>query len=223
VNLDIIITGDGSNSLRNISLNETYHSIHGAIQESVYVFIQQGLMPLMSKDKSEISILEVGFGTGLNALLTLQKAQTDKQKVSYTALEPYPLPETIWKGLNYPDALDLADEFRCIHRSQWQIATELGDHFTLFKDKTSLQDATLQAGDFDLVYYDAFAPSKQPDLWELSVLEKVVSALRPEGIFVTYCAKGQLKRDLLSLRLNVETLPGPPGKKEMIRAHKMLK
>jgi tRNA U34 5-methylaminomethyl-2-thiouridine-forming methyltransferase MnmC len=221
VNLDIIITADGSNSLRNVSLNETYHSIHGAVQESVYVFIQNGLMPFMSKDKREISILEVGFGTGLNALLTLQRAQMHQQKIRYWALDPYPLPEAIWTALNYPDALDLADEFRSIHRSPWQIATALGDYFTLSKDQTTLQDAALQAGDFDLVYYDAFAPSKQPELWELPALEKVVSALGPKGIFVTYSAKGQLKRDLLSLRLNVETLPGPPGKKEMIRAQKI--
>jgi tRNA U34 5-methylaminomethyl-2-thiouridine-forming methyltransferase MnmC len=219
VSLEIITTADGSNSLRNTTLDETYHSVYGAIQESVHVFIENGLMSFIGKPK-EISILEVGFGTGLNALLTLRYARAHRQKVNYTTLEPNPLSEEIWSSLNYPVTLNHAHEYDSLHRSPWQVGTTLEPYFELLKVRTTLQEARLEAGSFDLVYYDAFAPSKQPELWELPMLQKVVATLRPGGVFVTYCAKGELKRNLRDLQLNVETLPGPPGKKEMVRASK---
>jgi tRNA U34 5-methylaminomethyl-2-thiouridine-forming methyltransferase MnmC len=221
VSLEIITTADGSNSLRNTTLDETYHSVHGAIQESVHVFIDNGLMSLLGKVKGKISILEVGFGTGLNALLTVQCARAHRQRVYYTTLEPNPLSDEIWSLLNYPVTLNLANEYGSLHRSPWQIGTTLDPYFELLKLRTTLQEARPEAGSFDLVYYDAFAPSKQPELWELPMLEKVVKALRQGGILVTYCAKGQLKRNLRGLQLNVETLSGPPGKKEMVRATKL--
>lgn len=219
MSLEIITTADGSNSLRNTTLDETYHSVYGAIQESVHVFIENGLMSFIGKPK-EISILEVGFGTGLNALLTLRYARAHRQKVNYTTLEPNPLSEEIWSSLNYPVTLNHAHEYDSLHRSPWQVGTTLEPYFELLKVRTTLQEARLEAGSFDLVYYDAFAPSKQPELWELPMLQKVVATLRPGGVFVTYCAKGELKRNLRDLQLNVETLPGPPGKKEMVRASK---
>jgi tRNA U34 5-methylaminomethyl-2-thiouridine-forming methyltransferase MnmC len=220
VSLEIITTADGSNSLRDTTLDETYHSVHGAIQESLHVFIENGLMSFIGKLKGEISILEVGFGTGLNALLTMQCARAHRQKVNYTTLEPNPLSEEIWSALNYPVTVNHANEYGSIHRSPWQVGTTLDPYFELLKVRTTLQEARPEAGSFDIVYYDAFAPSKQPELWELPMLEKVVATLRPGGVFVTYCAKGQLKRDLRDLQLKVETLPGPPGKKEMVRATK---
>lgn len=220
MSLEIITTADGSNSLRNIALDETYHSVHGAIRESVHVFIENGLMSFIGKHKGDISILEVGFGTGLNALLTMQCARAHRQKVNYTAIEPYPLSEDIWSSLNYSVTLNCADEYNSLHRSPWQVGTTLDPYFELLKVQATLQRAKPPAGWFDLVYYDAFAPSKQPELWELPMLEKVVATLRPGGVFVTYCAKGQLKRNLRDLQLNVETLPGPPGKKEMVLASK---
>jgi tRNA U34 5-methylaminomethyl-2-thiouridine-forming methyltransferase MnmC len=218
VSLEIITTADGSNSLRNLTLNETYHSVHGAIQESLHVFIENGLEPLIAKHEKEIFIFEVGFGTGLNALLSWKRAQTLPRKISYTTIDPYPLPEDIWTALNYPLNLDCNSEYDLLHRSPWQVATTLDPYFELLKLHTTLQDARPQATAFDIIYYDAFAPSKQPELWELPMLEKAIMALKPGGVFVTYCAKGQVKRNLKSLCLKVETLSGPPGKKEMVRA-----
>lgn len=220
MSIQIITTADGSNTLRHISLNETYHSIHGAIQESLHVFIQNGLLPLIQDGRKEISVFEVGFGTGLNALLTMQRANQLKMKVVYTSVEPHPLAENVWTLLNYPEALNLAEEYRALHVAPWQVGTSLSPYFNILKHKSLLQETDLGKAEFDLVYYDAFAPAKQPDLWVLDVLKKVVIALKPGGAIVTYCAKGQLKRDLKSLHLTVETLPGPPGKKEMIRAVK---
>ncbi len=220
MNLEIITTEDGSNTLRNPELDETYHSIHGAIRESRHVFIENGLKCFIGVDKHEISIFEVGFGTGLNAVLTLEVARAQKQMVRYTTIEPFPLPENIWSILNYPQTLSNVDDFYSIHRSQWQVGTTLDPYFELFKMRSTLQEFELEAESFDLVYFDAFAPSKQPQLWEPGVLEKVVTAIKPGGILVTYCAKGQLKRDLKALHMTVETLSGPPGKKEMVRARK---
>lgn len=218
MSLEIITTADGSNSLRNTTLNETYHSVHGAIQESLHVFIDNGLTPQLAELEREIFIFEVGFGTGLNALLTLKRAQALRRKINYTTIDPHPLPEDVWAALNYPITLDSRSEYDFIHRSPWQIATTLDPYFELLKLQTTLQDARPETEAFDIIYYDAFAPSKQPDLWERSLLEKVTSALKPGGAFVTYCAKGQVKRILQSFHLKVETLSGPPGKKEMVRA-----
>jgi tRNA U34 5-methylaminomethyl-2-thiouridine-forming methyltransferase MnmC len=220
VSIQIITTADGSNSLLNVSLNETYHSIHGAIQESLHVFIQNGLLPFLHDDRKEISVLEVGFGTGLNALLTMQCADQLKMKVSYNTIEPYPLPENVWTLLNYPETLNLAKEYRALHKASWQVGTSLSPYFKILKLQSLLQETDLGTAEFDIIYYDAFAPPKQPDLWVLNVLQKVVTTLKPGGALVTYCAKGQVKRDLKSLQMTVEALPGPPGKKEMIRAIK---
>jgi tRNA U34 5-methylaminomethyl-2-thiouridine-forming methyltransferase MnmC len=220
VSIEIITTADGSHTLRDQALGETYHSVHGAIQESVHVFIEKGLMFFTGKGKPEITILEMGFGTGLNALLTLQKARVHKQKVIYTTVEPYPLPENIWSVLNYTEGGSDAEEFKLLHSSPWQIGIPLDPCFELLKIRTTLQEYVPECESFDLIYYDAFAPSKQPELWELQMLKKVVAALKPGGVFVTYCAQGQLKRNLKALMLDVETMPGPPGKKEMVRGRK---
>ncbi len=219
MSIKIISTEDGSNSLRQIQLNETYHSVHGAVQESLHVFIRNGLA-LVSESVAETSILEVGFGTGLNALLTVQYARQQGKKVKYTAIEPRPISEDVWSKLNYPVLLSEGKAYRFLHLSHWGIAVPLNSGFELLKLRMTLQDVPLEPGGFDLVYYDAFAPSKQPELWDMEVLRKVVAALKCGGLFVTYCAKGQLKRDLRNLGMIVETLAGPPGKKEMVRACK---
>jgi tRNA U34 5-methylaminomethyl-2-thiouridine-forming methyltransferase MnmC len=220
--LKIITTSDGSHSLLNEELNETYHSVHGAIQESVHVFIESGLAYVLEKKPFlPISIFEVGFGTGLNALLTLQFVQRNGREVNYTAIEHSPLGEEIWPKLNYASLLDLTNEYNNLHLSTWDRLHSLTPNFNFLKLKTTLQQVQLSTGSLDLVYYDAFAPSKQPELWTFPVLEKIFLALRPGGVMVTYCAKGQLKRDLNGLGLVVETLAGPPGKKEMVRATKI--
>ena len=218
--LKIITTSDGSHSLLNEELSETYHSVHGALQESIHVFIRHGLAYILQARSAPISIFEVGFGTGLNALLTLQYSLTHQKRISYTTVEASPLPEEIWSRLNYDSLIGLPDEYKNLHQATWGVVQSLTPHFNFLKVNETLQQFKFSMPDIDLVYYDAFAPGKQPELWSLTMLEKVFHALRPGGVIVTYCAKGQLKRDLASLGLIVETLPGPPGKKEMVRATK---
>lgn len=217
--LRIITTEDGSHSLWHVAMDETYHSRHGALQESSYVFVEKGLSFFLDEHKSDqVSVLEIGFGTGLNAWLTARKADTEKKHIDYTSLEPFPLPEDIWKALNY--ASENKSLFEAIHQAPWNVPTEITPFFNLRKSKAALQEATLESSAYDLVYFDAFAPNKQPEMWEGAVLKKTADALKPGGVFVTYCAKGQLKRDLKALGLQVTSLPGPPGKREMVRAVK---
>ncbi len=222
--LEIITTSDGSHSLLNKTLNETYHSTHGAIQESIHVFIKNGLEFFLQQDKqSEIKILEVGFGTGLNALLTLQYSLAHSVKIQYESLEAFPIDTQTASKLNYAPSLNFPDAekyFGLLHQSSWNDLNVITDSFKLLKRHVQIQDVGLGTDKFDVIYFDAFAPSKQPEMWELPILQKVVRSMKTKSVFVTYCAKGQLKRDLKSLGLIVETLAGPPGKKEMVRATK---
>lgn len=220
--VEVIVTADGSNSILNTELDETYHSRHGALQESVHVFISNGLKYFLENNRvEEIKILEVGFGTGLNALLTLEQALNLKLKFHYTSLEGFPLTENIWKQLNYSkNSSPLAAFFNKLHEIRWNADEFILSNFILHKKQSLIQEVCLPQNHFDLVYFDAFAPSKQPEMWTSEVLKKVYDAMAPGALFVTYCAKGQLKRDLRSLNLTVETIPGPPGKKEMVRALK---
>jgi tRNA U34 5-methylaminomethyl-2-thiouridine-forming methyltransferase MnmC len=212
MDVKLIVTSDGSHSLLNTALDETYHSIHGAIQESTHVFIKHGLETWVAKNPGKtVNIFEVGFGTGLNALLTASNGLP----VNYSAIEAFPLYEPVYSALNYsPHEL-----LQQLHRAPWNEWTTITNNFRLKKIEGELERIILTEK-YDLIYFDAFAPSKQPSMWELSVLTKVCSALPAGGIFVTYCAKGQLKRDLRSLGLEVETLEGPPGKKEIVRGTK---
>ncbi len=217
---EIIVTGDGSHSLFDRSRNETYHSVHGAIQESKHVFIGAGLEYSLSVTGDAINVLEIGFGTGLNAILALLFSRQHSRLVNFTTVEAFPLPEEIWSQLNYADQLDAADEFVKVQSCSWGDRHAISDNFSLMKCHTRVETFTPAKSAYDVIFYDAFAPSRQPEMWHLSLLEKVCGGLRSPGVFVTYCATGQLKRDLRSLGLNVETLPGPPGKKEMVRALK---
>jgi tRNA U34 5-methylaminomethyl-2-thiouridine-forming methyltransferase MnmC len=220
-NLQIITTSDGSHSLLNTTLNETYHSHHGALQESLHVFIKHGLEYFHHKFHAQsIRVFEVGFGTGLNALLTLQFVLKNKVPVEYTSIEAYPLGEDVWSRLNYAQALDMQEQFKELHKAGWNEWQNIPVNFRLKKLNTTLQNIVLDQ-QFEVIYFDAFAPNKQPEMWQLPLLEKVANTLTVNGVFVTYCAKGQVKRDLKSLGLVVETLPGPPGKKEMVRALKI--
>lgn len=217
--LQIITTHDGSHSLLNPELNETYHSVHGARQESLHVFIKHGL-ELVAQLKNPVKILEIGFGTGLNALLTADYAEKNNLKIEYTSLEAFPVNESIWQQLNYPQTKREAEIFYQLHHAAWNEWTEPIPGFMLKKINTTLQLASLGHDYFDLVYFDAFAPNKQPEMWAMPMLQKTIESLTDKGVFVTYCAKGQLKRDLASLNTTVEALQGPPGKREMIRAIK---
>jgi tRNA U34 5-methylaminomethyl-2-thiouridine-forming methyltransferase MnmC len=218
----LIKTGDGSHSLFNPLLNETYHSHHGALQESLHVFIKMGLDAWLDwyPEQKSILVLEVGFGTGLNALLALQWARKNDCRLHYTTLEPYPISPALAGELNYAALLDAREDMARLHDAVWEEDVLLYDSFILHKTKQSLETITLAADQYDVVFFDAFAPSKQPELWEKHLLQKVANTMKAGGLFCTYCAKGQLKRDLKDSGLLVETLPGAPGKKEMVRAAK---
>jgi tRNA U34 5-methylaminomethyl-2-thiouridine-forming methyltransferase MnmC len=215
----VIITGDGSHSLLNAELDETYHSRHGAVQESEYVFIEQGLRYWLERNKqSHLNILEVGLGTALNAWLTFRLPEIQALKLQYFAIEKFPLPQEVWQQLNY--AKTDRELFEKIHTVSWNDWQPITTAASIFKCEATLQDIQLPDLKFDLIYYDAFAPNKQPDMWTFAMLEKAVKNLQQGGVFVTYCAKGQLKRDLKTLGLEVQSIPGPPGKREMVRAIK---
>ena len=218
----IIITGDGSSSLLNTSLHETYHSRHGAIQESSHVFIDQGLKYFIEKNQvDKIKILEVGFGTGLNCLLTLEHVFNTEKEIHYTTVEAYPLDQSIWTQLNYSEGLsERQNYFNTINKVPWETDQIITSNFSLKKQKGRIQEIDLPSNYYHIIYFDAFAPNKQPEMWDLNLLTKIARSLIDNGVFVTYCAKGQLKRDLRSLSLSVESLPGPPGKMEMVRASK---
>ena len=219
--IQLITTADGSHSLLNAELNETYHSVHGAIQESEHVFIKNGLSYWLEKPgRSDLRIFEIGFGTGLNVLLTMMETEKRGMQVYFESWETRPLEPAIAHALNYPDRLGATAWFRKIHDSAWNEPVALTPRFTLFKREADLLRDPMTQKDFDLVYYDAFAPSKQPDMWTQEVLQKVAAVMSSESVLVTYCAKGQVKRDLASIGMKVETLQGPPGKKEMVRAGK---
>lgn len=216
--LRVIETGDGSHSLLDTSLNETYHSTHGALQESRHVFVHHGFHSSSSVRAGEpVRILEIGFGTGLNALLTLLEANQLSRPVAYESWEKHPLQPSVWQQLNYGDRVGDRSAYELINRAPWNTRTSLSSYLELFKRTRDLLTDPIE-NEFDLVYYDAFAPSRQPEMWTLDVLRKITQAIRPGGSWVSYCAKGQVKRDLASLGMKVEVLPGPPGKKEMTRA-----
>jgi tRNA U34 5-methylaminomethyl-2-thiouridine-forming methyltransferase MnmC len=173
-------------------------------------------------NKFPIRVFEVGFGTGLNAWLALIWAEQNQVPVLYHSIEPFPLEAEIYSQLNYTEhdhgIWHYHKYFQALHELPWNEGGPVSEYFNFKKDQTTLEEADLYPA--DLVFYDAFAPSKQPELWTKEVLEPVVDAMRPGASFTTYCAMGQLKRDLKDLGLEVETLPGPPGKKEMTRAWK---
>ncbi|MCX7744799.1 MAG: tRNA (5-methylaminomethyl-2-thiouridine)(34)-methyltransferase MnmD [Flavobacteriales bacterium] len=213
----LVYTADGSHSIYLPDLNEHYHSVHGAIQESMHVFIQAGLHAVSI---DPINLLEVGLGTGLNALLTLLENKKKPRKIHYTSLEKFPLPAEIYQSLNYAKLLNVdAQEFLKIHESDWEVPVVFNEHFQFTKHHNSLQQwKTTQQ--FQLIYFDAFAPEKQPDMWTEEIFFKIFELLESGGIMVTYCAKGVVKRTLKSCGFEVQTLPGPPGKREMIRVVK---
>lgn len=221
----IITTEDGSHSLFVPELNETYHSFHGAYRESIHVFMLYGLEAWYSRNPNQfpVRIFEVGFGTGLNAWLSLVWGEQYKVPLLYHSIEPFPLEKEVYSQLNYTEVdtsiYHYARYFQRLHEIEWNEGRIVSEYFNMKKDKVTLEDAVLYPS--DVVFFDAFAPNKQPELWTKEMLSKVVETMNPGAAFVTYCAQGQLKRNLKELGLEVESLPGPPGKKEMTRAWKL--
>jgi tRNA U34 5-methylaminomethyl-2-thiouridine-forming methyltransferase MnmC len=212
-------TGDGSHSLFHPTLNEHYHSQHGAINESRHVFLHAAFDML---DKQAISILEYGFGTGLNALLTQQRAEELGVDVAYCSLEKYPLHPDVWQGLNYPEQCHADPNiFSNIHLAPWESVQRISPHFQLEKRQISFEAYQPKKDHYDIVYFDAFAPNHQPDVWSDAILGHCFDGLKPGGIWVSYCAQGAVRRRLSSVGFTVERIPGPPGKREMLRGRKL--
>jgi len=222
--VEMVISGDGSNTLFVPALSEHYHSTFGAVAESMQVFIRNGFSCLAPALNS-IHILEIGFGTGLNAFLTLIAAETAGKRVIYHALEPFPLEAEIWERLNYPALpgyTDFKSRFGELHRACWDRSVEITPGFTLYKSQVDLKHYLPPAGYFQLVYFDAFGPSVQPELWTEAVFSKLYKGLNPGGILTTYSVKGTVVRAVKDAGFTVEKLPGPPGKRHIMRATKEL-
>ena len=215
----IILTADGSKSIELIGWEETYHSRHGAWQESQHVFIQQGLAIYPGK---AVKVLEMGFGTGLNAIQALLFAEQQNLEVEYSTLEAFPIEQEIWKKLEYESLLSERrhqEYWRKMHEIKAESWCELAPHFRFIKYHKDIR-SFLPLDAPDLVFYDAFGPRVQPDLWELGIFRRLFKLMAGGGILTTYCAKGQVRRDLQTAGFEVERLPGPPGKREMLRATK---
>jgi len=215
-------TADGSHTLFVPHLNEHYHSTNGALQESELVFIENGLHHIPGCIK-EINVLEVGFGTGLNALLTVLESKKQKRKINYIAVEPEPVADDVLEKLNYASVIGSTEAvgyYKKIHEAGWIYPSFLSDYFIISKIKAMLQDISLRDDQFHLVYFDAFGPEVQPELWTEQVFAQLYRCMKPEGILVTYSCKGTVKRALKSAGFEIEKLPGPAGKREVLRAMK---
>lgn len=215
----IITTSDGSHTIYVPELDEHYHSIHGAVQESAFIFIKSGF-DFCTADP--LNIFEVGFGTGLNALLTAIKSKDEKRVVNYTSIEKYPIDEKTVVSLNHNNfAGDAGKEvYSLIHSSPWNKNVNICKNFNLKKIEG---DFTIETppGIYDLIYFDAFGPDKQPEMWTKEIFSIIASVTKTNGVFVTYSAKGEVKRNLKACGFNVTLLSGPPGKRQIIRAVKI--
>jgi len=229
---NLILTKDGSHTIVVMGMtapavtdmNVTYHSIHGAIRESMHVFINAGLNSITPLEAVRcLNILEIGFGTGLNALLTFIEAEKTKQIIHYTTIDLYPLEEDEITTLNYCEQLDRQDLFPIfiqMHSCEWEKSAQLSKTFYLHKTKQDLHDYK-NSEFYDLIYFDAFAPRIQPELWTKNIFDKMYSILNTYGILVTYCSKGDVRRNMMAAGFIVEKMKGPPGKREMIRGKKI--
>lgn len=211
-------TADGSHTLFIPEMDEHYHSVNGAVQESRHVFIEAGLH---RQEKKDITVFEVGFGTGLNAYLTLLDAENEDRSVDYYSVELYPLDPALVRALNYGDMICPEKKmlFTALHSAAWNEPVKITDHFTLHKIQGDNNSCTLPE-DMDLIYFDAFAPDKQPEMWSQEIFDRLYAHTSEGGILTTYCAKGVVRRMMQKAGYSVERIPGPRGKREMLRAIK---
>jgi len=216
---DLIITEDGSHTLFVPAIDECYHSTHGAVQESKHIFIEAALKQCT---KTEIRVLEIGFGTGLNAFLTMIEAERSDKKIHYTSLEKYPVEVGKALQLNYPEAFPAVsrESFELLHTSVWGEEVQIGSNFWLTKTEADFTQFNFNEM-FDVVYFDAFSPEKQPEMWSVELFEKIFIQCNPGAALTTYCAKGVVRRAMQSAGFQVERLPGPPGKRQMLRSTKI--
>lgn len=223
--LQLLVTADGSHTIYVSELEETYHSRHGAITESKHIYIELGLAYFTAThpESQLVRIFEMGFGTGLNALLSLQFAIDKNISIEYHAIDTTPLDVDLFSRLNYAEVLHWPKGRKYLlemHEIDWGSMHQIHPQFSIVKTLKSIRSFRPSAQSADLIYYDAFAPSKQEDVWEASLLKNMYGALSVGGLLTTYCARGQFQRDLRALGFEVETLDGPPGKHEVVRATK---
>lgn len=219
--MQIITTGDGSHTLFSGQFNEIYHSRHGAIQESRHVFIEAGLKPLLERNPDTIHIFETGFGTGLNAMLTMLEGEKQHRSINYTTIELYPVPIETIKELNYTSQLGYEfcyGPYHTLHLCRWEEEHQITPLFAFTKMQGSLVERELPEHRFDLIYFDAFAPTHQPEMWTTEIFKKMHRALKPGGVLVTYCSKSVVQKAMKEAGFLIEKIPGPPGKREMLRA-----
>jgi tRNA U34 5-methylaminomethyl-2-thiouridine-forming methyltransferase MnmC len=221
---NLIITKDGSHSVAIPEWEVFYHSVHGAIRESLHVFIEAGLNYWLQKHTAArpCVVFEMGFGTGLNALLTLLEAERLQRKIIYETVEAYPLETAIVQQLNYCEALQQSNfqpAFESLHTSGWNKQQSITPFFS-FKKVNALLTEFSASEPVDVIFYDAFAPTAQPELWTEAIFKQLLQLLAPDGILVTYCSKGDVRRAMQAAGFQVERIPGPPGKREMIRGKK---
>ncbi|MDR3366821.1 MAG: tRNA (5-methylaminomethyl-2-thiouridine)(34)-methyltransferase MnmD [Prevotellaceae bacterium] len=215
---NIAVTADGSHTVRSEQFNECYHSERGAVMESRHVFIDAGFRQV---ERAQIAVLEVGFGTGLNALLTMLEAEKSGQHVYYESIDPYPLDLSTAEMLNFSAFLGIDKQlFMELHRHEWNTPFAVTPRFTLHKIKKNLLNYSLQ-GKFDVVYFDAFSPEAQPELWTNEVFSRIYSSLNNNSLLTTYSSKGTAKRNLREAGFTVQRLPGAGGKRHMLRAVKL--
>ncbi len=220
MNREIIQTLDGSTTIHLKDWNECYHSKHGAIQEAQHVFIKNGLSLFPNQP---ISILEIGFGTGLNAFITFLESKKFHQTINYVGVEAYPVKASEVLAMNYVDELQALDQkniFEKMHESNWNENVSFDPYFSLTKRKQFF-DEIEDFEQFNLIYFDAFGYRVQPELWSTAIFKKMFDSLKPGGKLVTYAARGVVKRSMISVGFTVEKLQGPPGKREMFRASKV--
>ncbi|KAA9333189.1 tRNA (5-methylaminomethyl-2-thiouridine)(34)-methyltransferase MnmD [Hymenobacter busanensis] len=222
--VEVRTTADGSSTLYVPALDEHYHSTHGAVQEAQHVYLNAGLEPALTEATSTpLWVLEVGFGTGLNALLTLQRSLTAEQPIFYDTIEKHPLSAGVIAQLGaerYIACPELLDCYQQLHTANWGVPVALTPQFALHKMSGALQNMSLCEDTYQVIYFDAFAPEKQPDMWTDDVFRQLYEAAAHGGCLVSYCAKGSFKRSLKAAGWVVESLPGPQGKREMTRAWK---
>jgi tRNA U34 5-methylaminomethyl-2-thiouridine-forming methyltransferase MnmC len=226
---EILITSDGSTTIHLPDWNEQYHSKHGAIQESYHVFIKSGLALFCHSDGSEetqdtISILEIGFGTGLNCFITFLESKKIKKKINYVGVEAYPVINDEIQKLNYVSELDAMKSqcvFDAMHGVSWDKKHQISEDFVLRKRKQFFEEIE-DENCFNLIYFDAFGAEHQPTLWTQTIFKKMYTALKIGGVLVTYCAKGSVRRAMITVGFAIERLEGPPGKREMLRATKIV-
>lgn len=220
----LVITDDNSHTVFNENIGEHYHSTHGAIQESKHIFIEAGLKAA-KVISNNINILEIGFGTGLNALLSYSESEFSGLKINYIAIEPYPIENEIYLQLNYSEVLNnqkLKNILTDIHQKPWNIPFYVSDNFILNKVNAKIQDIQLTDNVFDIVYFDAFSPQFQPELWTEDIFRKIFNSMKNNGILTTYSSKGDVKRAMKKVGFKLELLPGPAGKRHIIRAMKII-